>query len=303
MNISQQNQQENVKEPFWTITRDGISVTFKNEDANVLTQDHANYELVKSLIRQKNWSELKKVVSVKDFIVNKSNGLFKVQDNTVLVDDMPVIGEVADRILSFMKEDLDCEPLVHFVRKVRNNPDERAVRDLFSFLDKNKHPITKTGNFIAYKRVLAPDENGTMLDIHSRTMDNRPGTILEMPREKVDSDPNRTCSTGLHVANWNYAQQFYGDGVMLEVEVDPADVVAIPVDYNQAKMRTCKYYVRRLIDKPRSETLLVVDSSSEQSAGLHAEEIDEDEEEVECPDCGASYPAEELSCPECDEGL
>ena len=36
---------------------------------------------------------------------------------------------------------------------------------------------------------------------------------------------------------------------------------------------------------------------------INEDEELEEGEEVRCPDCGASYPTEELSCPECEEGL
>jgi hypothetical protein len=70
----------------------------------------------------------------------------------------------------------------------------------------------------------------------------------------VDEDPNNTCSYGLHVANWDYAYNNYGgkSDIMLEVEVDPADVVAIPVDYNQSKMRVCKYKVINVVSQESS---------------------------------------------------
>jgi hypothetical protein len=64
-----------------------------------------------------------------------------------------------------------------------------------------------------------------------------------MPREEVDEDPNRTCSTGLHVACFDYAKDF-GER-LIEVKVNPRDVVAVPVDYNGTKLRCCQFEVIR----------------------------------------------------------
>ena len=64
-----------------------------------------------------------------------------------------------------------------------------------------------------------------------------------MPREECDSDPNVTCSAGLHVGSMEYVHDFgHSDKVILEVLVSPRNVVAVPNDYNNTKMRTCEYY-------------------------------------------------------------
>jgi len=65
-----------------------------------------------------------------------------------------------------------------------------------------------------------------------------------MDRGSVDDDRNRTCSNGLHFAAHSYAKMFGGGrGHMMVVEVDPADVVAIPNDYANQKGRAWKLSV------------------------------------------------------------
>ena len=61
----------------------------------------------------------------------------------------------------------------------------------------------------------------------------------------MDEDSTRTCSFGLHVCSYDYLPNFGtggGDRVVI-CEVNPRDVVAIPQDYNNTKMRVCKYKV------------------------------------------------------------
>jgi hypothetical protein len=53
----------------------------------------------------------------------------------------------------------------------------------------------------------------------------------------------------LHCAGWNYLPHF-GSGSestdrIVIVKVNPADVIAVPNDYNNAKMRVCKMEVLR----------------------------------------------------------
>jgi len=57
------------------------------------------------------------------------------------------------------------------------------------------------------------------------------------------------CHTGLHVGTYAYASNF-GQGALLEVQVNPRDVVSVPTDCSAAKMRTCRYVVVDTIDQP-----------------------------------------------------
>jgi hypothetical protein len=87
---------------------------------------------------------------------------------------------------------------------------------------------------------------------------------------------------------------------MVEVEVDPADVVAVPIDYNQGKMRTCRYKVVKVINAPRQEKL-VVDGERIMASG--PEEQPETQQEY-CVDCDGIFDVDpvsgELLC-DCDE--
>jgi hypothetical protein len=70
-----------------------------------------------------------------------------------------------------------------------------------------------------------------------------------MPRELVNDDPTQTCSAGLHVASIEYAKNFASDGVLVVCEVNPEHVVAIPIDYDQQKMRVCEYKVVEVLEQ------------------------------------------------------
>jgi hypothetical protein len=73
-------------------------------------------------------------------------------------------------------------------------------------------------------------------------MDNSVGQVVEMERNQVDDDQNRTCSTGLHFCSQEYLNHFSGEHTMI-VKINPADVVSIPNDYNDSKGRACRYEV------------------------------------------------------------
>ena len=117
------------------------------------------------------------------------------------------------------------------------NPSKRSVTELYGFLEKGNMPITPDGHFLAYKKVRADYR-----DCHTGTMDNSVGQIVEMERNFVDDDKDRTCSTGLHFCSRDYLNHFGGERIMI-VKVNPKDVVSIPSDYNDSKGRACRYEV------------------------------------------------------------
>ncbi len=125
---------------------------------------------------------------------------------------------------------------------------------------------------------------------------------MEIDRSKVDDNPNNTCSHGLHVATLSYAQDFAsGDDKLLDVEVSPSDVVAVPTDYNGTKMRVCRFKVvaesQGLIDKP------LVTSSYELTKPDAIAEFD-DWCESHCVDCGEEVDRSNQNyCPACGEAL
>jgi hypothetical protein len=99
-------------------------------------------------------------------------------------------------------------------------------------------PLTDDGNFLAYKSVRKDYK-----DHHSGQFDNSPGVVNEMPRNKISDDPRIECHEGFHVGALEYASTFKSDGRVVVCEVDPVDVVCIPYDYSQQKMRVSKYKV------------------------------------------------------------
>lgn len=235
----------------WLITDQNVTVNYNGQTHIVPRADGLADRLI-AAIKAEKWVDVPNLVSAAKRIEKFSEGAFTVQDGDILVNGVRAPAALGQKILRFSNDGLPYKPLVRFAEKLQQNPSYRAVNELFQFLEKNDHPITENGNFIAYKRV-----RHDFKDIHSGTFDNSPGTTVEMSRNAVNEDPTQTCSAGLHVANWNYAHTQFAShdpltDVMLEVEVSPSDVVAVPIDYDQSKMRVCRYKVLGVIDKAHS---------------------------------------------------
>jgi hypothetical protein len=289
----------------WAITDNNVSVNYDGQTHIVPRTDALADRLIKA-VKEGKLGEIPALVDAAKRIEVYSKGNFVVNDGRVMVNGVAAPEVLSNKIIRFSNEGLPFNPLLKFAENLQKNPSFRAVNELFTFLEKNDHPITESGNFIAYKRV-----RSTFRDIHSNTMDNSVGNVVEINRNQVDEDSSRTCSHGLHVANWTYAHTQFASNdaatdVMLEVEVNPADVVAIPADYNNAKMRVCKYKVLGVVTTPfdPSQSLRVVDPSYSPANDFNCVSCDgegcEDcEEDATCLDCGIEvYDNSEL-CPEC----
>jgi hypothetical protein len=215
-------------------------------------------------------------------------------DGITLKDGLFVAGnetlpsELEDRIIKYRAAKIPYDSLLKFWENLKNNPSFNSRKMLFKFLEHNGHPITEDGCFIAYRGV-----SDDFKDLHTKTFDNKPGSVCEMPRNQVDENPNNTCSSGLHVACFGYARDF--GPKLIEVKVNPADVVAVPTDYNGTKMRVCKFEVVQEGEKPREE--LVYPEAHE--AEEESEELDEDE----CENCGAERDPFANYCHECGESI
>ena len=278
------------KKVNWMISEHNITVNYDGQ-THIIPRTGALADRLIKAVKEQRLDDIPMLVSTAKRIETFSHGNFVVQDGRIFVNGVEAPTVLGNKIIKFSNEGLPYEPLVRFAERLQNNPSFRAVQELFTFLEKNDHPITENGCFIAYKRV-----RGSFKDIYSNTMDNSPGQVVTMPRNQVNEDSTQTCSYGLHVANWKYAHTQFASSdpttdVMLEVEVDPADVVAIPTDYNNAKMRVCKYKVLGVVDKEHSSDTHLRVTASDQDQDQDKES--EEDLRVDYEDSSESFDEEE----------
>lgn len=204
-----------------------------------ITSTHIGYERLKEAIKAGDWDTVKQVVDPAKEILNYGAGHVAVQGSKVFYRDRELAGVMTQRLIEMYQEGFPVEPLILFMENLMQNPSKRAVDELYKFMEKGNLPLTPDGHFLAYKKVRAD-----FLDIHSGTMDNSPGKVVEMERNAVDDNMNNTCSTGLHFCSKEYLDHFGGsDSRVVILKINPADVVSIPADYNSTKGRACRYEV------------------------------------------------------------
>jgi hypothetical protein len=263
----------------YTVVESKDQLTICGPDIYAISKSHPRFPKVQGLVKDHKYEEAIEEIDRARAIQKHSNGKFWVNDQgIVMIDDEALPRALSDRLLSFVDHEppLPTDSLELFWENCKRNPNPESVRDLYDFLSHNGIPITTDGRFLTYKKVAVYDDDGPILDkngnhiqkgdlVDSRTKNsyrNNIGDTPSMPREEVDDNRNNTCSTGLHIAAWEYADGFCGnDGVTIEVVVDPADVVAVPVDYEKQKMRACRYEVVRIADDERHDILVNEDGS------------------------------------------
>ena len=221
-----------------TVFIDGRPITFPLTDHRI--------EDVLEAIRNDDEQAIRQLINFKQTVANVSEGRIKFDPmtRTLTFKGEPLHNAIIDRLCALFEERLPIKNLLRFLDNLMENPDYRAVNELYRFIEACDLPITPDGHFLAYKIV-----RQDYMDIYSGQFDNHVGQIPSMDRNRVNPDSNQTCSSGLHVCSKRYLPQYGGffgkssDTRIMVAKVHPRDVVAVPMDYNNAKMRVCRYEV------------------------------------------------------------
>ena len=214
---------------------------------HTISKTHITYQKVVDAIKAGDWDTVKDVIEPKKVVLDYGQGNVAVQGDKLFWKGEEMHNALSNRMIQMLQDGFPIEPMIQFMENLMQNPSKRAVTELYGFLEKNSLPITPDGHFLAYKKV-----KGDYKDCYTGTMDNSVGSVVEMERNRVDDDQNRTCSTGLHFCSRDYLNHFGGDRVVI-VKINPRDVVSIPNDYNDSKGRACRYEVVDEIDKEKAD--------------------------------------------------
>ena len=214
-------------------------VVIIDNQPHTVTSTHIGYEKIKQAIKDNDWDAVKDVIDPKKQILAYGAGNVAIQGSKVFWKEREMHGALTSRLIEMYQDGFPIEPLIAFMENLMSNPSKRAVEELYGFLEKGNLPLTPDGYFLAYKKVRADFK-----DCHTGTMDNSVGQVVEMERNAVDDDQNRTCSAGLHFCSKEYLSHFgSSDSRTVILKINPRDVVSIPTDYNNAKGRACRYEV------------------------------------------------------------
>ena len=226
-------------EIVWNASSKFVSITEGRTVWNA-TKDHKHFnDIIQALIESR-FDDAIEFISIKAAVQKYVKGDVRIEGGSLFYQGIELRSGLVTRIINSMQNGEDFEFYLPFLENLLENPSEKAVQRLFDFLVANDIEITEDGHFIAWKMVRA-----TYKDCHSNTFDNSPGQYVKMPRSRVNDNDEQTCSTGLHVCSKGYIGSGFGhgDGRIVSCKVHPRDVVSIPVDYGDSKMRVCGYLV------------------------------------------------------------
>lgn len=219
-------------------TPDSLILMFDMGAPRTVKKSQKAYKQILGLIEKRKFSEIPALSSTAGQIEHGSRGLVKIVNGKAMIEGDEVPKALSRRLVNLANSKAPMEIFVKFWKRLVKNPTQSSRESLFAFLEANHVPLTEDGCFMVYKRV-----DGNFMDCHTHKIDNSIGRTVTMARKDVDVDRNNTCSSGLHVAAYDYAAHQYGGARLLTVKVDPKDVVAVPSDYNNQKMRVCRYVV------------------------------------------------------------
>lgn len=238
-----------------------------------IASDHPNFEEIQdAYANESRHGELEDLISVTKAINKHSASTnIRVENGKLFYGDREMRTGLARRIIRMVQSGKEgaAAPLVNFMENVMLNPSYRAVEGLYEWLERSNLPITPDGCFIAWKMV-----NDNYKDIRTGTFDNSVGSVVEIPRNQVDENPDRTCSSGLHFCSNEYLDSGYSHGgKTVMVKVNPRDVGAFPHDYNISKGRCCRYEVIEEVTRAEAKTRFTKTPTAVYSGGTQAKKI------------------------------
>lgn len=231
----------------YTKTETALSVVI-NFRPTVIPSSHPNFQKLVDLVQRQatTEAELIPLLDIPKAIEDFSGGNVTVVDGRLYYKGFEIKNELATVILNFVKAGKAeaAKPFEMFMEKAHANPDPRAASDLYSWVAAGRLPITPTGDILAWKIVQA--DYFSIRAGKRGKLRHMIGDVVEEPRHECNSNPDQTCSSGIHFCSLEYIKSggyASGGSRIMAVAVSPTDVVAFPKDYGLSKGRCCRLTV------------------------------------------------------------
>lgn len=222
----------------YLITNEDLSVTLSDGDIYTLHSSHINFKNIIASLIEGDEEKVIKYLDIKSSIKEWGNKRVHIENGQLFFKGELLNGALAKRALGLYSEGKSIKPIELFLEKLSQNPDKEVANQLYRFLTTNNLPLTWDGDFLAYKIV-----NKDYLDHHSGTIDNSIGKFVKLDRDKCCADPNQLCAPGLHACSKEYFGNYsMSNSKLIVIKISPKNVVSIPLEYQDTKLRCCAYY-------------------------------------------------------------
>jgi hypothetical protein len=256
----------------YIITDNSVTVIVNNKPITVEKDNNSFQQVIKAII-EKDWEAVECIIDKATQINKFGAGKITVIGTSVYYNDFQLTGYIVDKIIQFIDEKIDVEPLLNFLNKLMDNPSKTCVDKLFKFLEHKNMPIDPDGDFYAYK-VITSDWK----DKYTHKIDNSIGAIVEVSRNTVDDIADNACSYGLHAGSIEYVKNFSNESdIVIIVKINPKDVVTVPNE-DTRKLRCCRYEVMAKCDGILPDTIHTYDNYH---SDWDDDDDDDDDDEIE----------------------
>lgn len=235
--------------------RDSLTIILADGTIKAITDEHPGFQSILTALSDGSTDDqIKALLDPAQLIYAKTSKVSErvtLAGGTLLFDGDPIENALADFIVNISQNSDNADSYsawVNFMEKLATNPSEESREHLFHFMLSHGLTVNPSGDIILYKGV---NEDGTSIHAGYGIVDGNPmtgnlpnevGSVLEFPRSDVNSNRGIGCATGLHAGTYDYASSF-SRGRLLTVSINPRDVVSVPSDSGNAKVRVCRYTV------------------------------------------------------------
>lgn len=218
--------------------------------SHVVRKGAPNFKGLFEALDGQKWDEVPEWLTAKKAVEAWSKGAFSVEGDIVSYKGRPLPVLANAKVLEIVRANADLKPFEAFWQRLDQNIDYAGKDAVWKFLQHMHIPISRDGYIVAYKSVTK-----AFKDHYTGNFDNSPGKEHEMPRQEVTYDENIDCGRGFHAGSLHYAQTTWSGAKIVIVRIDPADVVSVPHDSDQQKVRVCRYKVIGHFTEPLPSTL------------------------------------------------
>jgi len=227
------------------ISNTTLTILPTSGQATVVSADHPKFAMIRDAVSYGEWERALKMANpapeiTKTFAghLNGHNVTIDRITNQITIDSHPLPDLVTQKALDFVSRGLSIDSVACFLSRLANNPSYQSRLQALLFLERTGFALMSTGHVLGYRGLTT-----NWLDRHSYSVNNQPGRQgwISMARQQVDDDRDVACSTGYHIGSFEYANNWRAGGKLIVCAVDPADIVAVPKDHNDEKMRVCRY--------------------------------------------------------------
>jgi hypothetical protein len=253
----------------YIISNSGVVNAIAGGQAYTFDKNHHNYSSLVRHLKSDNVEHFEAAYDIAASVEHFCDGYVHIKNGTLNWNGIPMPELFSDRIMQMRKEGFEFEPMLNFLNNLNDNPSDKAIVELFDFMQHKHLPITDDGNFLAYKAV---KEDFT--DIYTGNLDNNVGSTVSVDRSSVDSNRDKGCGHGLHVGSIDYVTSYggidldnkddnNGGNQIVVCKVNPRDVVSVPTCSRYQKLRCCQYEVVAIFDDVFDKSVEVFSSKKD----------------------------------------